>query len=814
MEIDEGIAALKQIIEAYGRLKLQDANEAETRRKVIDAVLEHALGWDYERDINYEVRISEDKQTEFADYILRTATTAIVVEAKKIGQDFELPFDRTSSKLGGVLNEGSVGEAIKQVRDYARKSAHPFAVATNGGAWIVFPAIRTDGISFEETQARIFRSLEDIKDRFVEFWELLSRQRVIEGGLENELFGRSKSFPTRRLISILKEPGFRLGRNRIYEHIEPAVSIALTDEALLDDVNGLKACYVISTERMKYDSRLQMYLSDIKPPLGRKVIRIRKGKSVKHIDKALENSSPSRQQFLLLLGPVGAGKTTFLHYTRKVSAANLIEKKVIWLYVDFKRASQSDSPKDFLFKELLKLLDEDKEFNLSSWDKTIQPAYEELIETLRQGTLKPIYDYKRHVFLQRISELIQDDRRQIFPYVEKILAYASKKWPTFLVVDNVDQLENEELQNKIFVEAQSIARLMRLNVIMSLRDATYLKHRESPVFDAFQVDAVYIDPPQIKPVLSRRFIYARKAIEGKRVDIVTDDGKRYQVQNLGVFFEIVAGSLLDKESGFMIEILSAGDVRRGLRLVREFLASGHASADKALHNYLTNGSYHFPIHEVFKGAILGQKKYYREEESALLNIYDAKLGLPLLPLLRLRIVYYLIKKASDATFEGIKFKEISDELYQIGVAHKDAEKVVQDLLYAKAIQTYNGLPLSQDSVLIPTRLGGYFVHDLSRRLMYLEPCILDSIIYDDDAWEKLQDLTQQIEHSVKMDRIDLRMARVECFLQYLLQKDQEWVVKCKRYNLSELWHSEMVKELKPSIESEIEKVKTSAQKWL
>jgi len=51
---------------------------------------------------------------------------------------------------------------------------------------------------------------------------------------------------------------------------------ALTDEALLEDADALKACYVKSSERVKYDSRLKMHLSDSKPFLERKVVRPRK----------------------------------------------------------------------------------------------------------------------------------------------------------------------------------------------------------------------------------------------------------------------------------------------------------------------------------------------------------------------------------------------------------------------------------------------------------------------------------------------------------------------------------------------------------
>ena len=258
IEIDTGYNKLTQLIETFGELKLSLANEAETRKKVIDDILERILGWDPIRDINYETRVSEDGKTTFADYLISTATTGILIEAKKAGKTFELPTGKASAILGGVLSEGEVGKAIRQVRDYARKSSVPYAVATNGSTWIVFPAIRTDRVTFEQTRAVIFRNLGDIKNRFVEFWELLSRQRVIEGNLESALFGVEKTTAKRRLIAILKEPGFRLGRNRVYEYIEPAVTTALTDEALLEDKDALEACYVKSSERVKYLSLIHI----------------------------------------------------------------------------------------------------------------------------------------------------------------------------------------------------------------------------------------------------------------------------------------------------------------------------------------------------------------------------------------------------------------------------------------------------------------------------------------------------------------------------------------------------------------------------
>jgi hypothetical protein len=388
MRVDEGHKALDALARTYGQLNLADANEAETRLKVIDQVLLAVLGWCKE-DLAVEERVSEDGSTTFADYVVRTAATAFLVEAKRVGAAFCLPAKNTRLKLGGVLKEGEVGDAIRQARDYGRKKAIPFAVVTNGNTWIAFPAVRTDQVPFEESDTRIFRSLDDIKTRFVEFWELLSRERVLDGNLENELIGgRGPDATNHVLRQLLPEPGYRLGRNSLYEHIEPAVAQALSDEALLENADALAACYVKTTERLKFDNRLQMHLRDPAPQLGHQTVRLKTRKNIGRVEERITSTGPSATpRFIVLLGPVGAGKTTFLHYTRKVSAANAIDGKIVWLMSDFKKATTFDNPRTFILGELLAAIESDEEFSLGDWNQTIRSAYAPQIDALRRGPL-------------------------------------------------------------------------------------------------------------------------------------------------------------------------------------------------------------------------------------------------------------------------------------------------------------------------------------------------------------------------------------------------------------------------------------------
>ncbi|MCI0564114.1 MAG: type I restriction enzyme HsdR N-terminal domain-containing protein, partial [Nitrososphaera sp.] len=548
--VDRGHQSLSGLAEVYRRARLSDASEADTRVKVIDSILRGVLYWT-ESDITREERSSEDGTSHFVDYVLRTANVQILIEAKRAGTAFVLPNNRTSGSLGGWLSSGELGEAIRQARDYCRRKAVPFAVVTNGAAWIVFPAVRTDGVAFEDCQARVFRGIEDIEERFVEFWELLSRQRVVEGNLEAELLSQERDIWSSRLLSIVAEPGYRLGRNALYELIEPAVSIALSDESLLSDAIALEACYIKTSERARFDARLKMYLTDLRPPLGRPSVRVGSRKARKSVERAIgEVTTASSPKFILVLGPVGAGKTTFLAYTRNVSGRMLIENKLLWLYVDFKKATAADNARDFIYQELLRLIDEDTDFKLGDWEHTIRPSYRSTIDSLERGALHPLKRADPAEFERRISEMIFKDRTDDKQaYVDRILKRAISMNPGYLVIDNVDQISDDEAQSATFVEAQALAKRVGINVIMSLRASTYLRHRDSPAFNAFQNETIFVDPPSLIPVLSHRFAYAQHLLAGHSGNLLTEHGARVPIEDLGGFFSIISKSLLGDDAG-------------------------------------------------------------------------------------------------------------------------------------------------------------------------------------------------------------------------------------------------------------------------
>jgi predicted type IV restriction endonuclease len=92
----------QEILSLAKEIFSKNANEFETRKKLIDVILESVLGWGFQ-DISYEERVSEDGNTTFADYIIRTADVAILVEAKRVSANFVFNSSKRKVKLIGSI---------------------------------------------------------------------------------------------------------------------------------------------------------------------------------------------------------------------------------------------------------------------------------------------------------------------------------------------------------------------------------------------------------------------------------------------------------------------------------------------------------------------------------------------------------------------------------------------------------------------------------------------------------------------------------------------------------------------------------------
>lgn len=782
--------SIPQILEQHAQIALADANEAETRLKVIERVLFEVLGWTHD-DVSVEEHVSEDNASSYADYIVRTAGSAFVVEAKKVGATFSDVPNVRRRRLTASFVSGALGEAIVQARDYARKKGIPFAVVTNGAAWVAFPATRVDQVSFADSSAVIFPSLQSaLQEDFAEFSHLLSRSEVIAGSLEAELLGRAEDqLGARRLNHYHSNRGSPGVRNPLYPLIEEAIVTAFTDSIIDKDPDLLGKCYVQTPERIKFDRQINMYISRAQQVFRRPPIRPLQRRESRDLRETIEQSRVSaRPLAILVLGTVGAGKTTFLHYTRHVSSASYFQKSDSgpyphWIHIDFRDLGPGGSVLEFLYRGLRDYSADD--WFLSNYEQCVRPAYRDQIRALRDGPLKVLGDESK------INEKLADylaAQSQTNDYLDRLLTYAATKAPVFLVIDNIDQFESLELQSRIFSESVALAHRNRMNLVLCLRDATFVRHRSSPTFDAFDFTPVAIDAPAIPAVLSKRFFLARQLLSGKSGKFIAENGARVEVGDLAIVADLISSSVLGTNIGTIIDILATSDVRLALRMTREFLESGYSNPGRAINVYRDTGKYVLPRHEALRSVLLGNHPVYSEEFSILANPFDARLSRTTHQMLRLFILTALVTMSSKSDFRYADGGDIRDALKEIGFGDSATKKVLEDLCTARFIFTSAHGEPTLGSSFYPSRLGGLVVRFLIADATFLEAVMMDTFIPNAADWDELRALSEEIDSQRNViARLKLRQDRIKTFSRAIHTQYKTVLEEVRRRALSQDW---------------------------
>lgn len=806
----------RAILHAFHNVKLNEANEASTRLKVIDRVLREVLGW-LDEDISPEEHVTEDKSTTYSDYILRTANAAIVVEAKKAGAAFNVSAGNRRVKLSNAFLESELGEAIIQARDYARKFSIDFAVATNGGTWAIFPAQRHDQVKFHDSTALVFWSLDEaLNTAYGEFYDLLSRDAVISGSLENSLLGRPENqVENRKLGSYFVSNASRI-HNPVFHIIENEIMTAFSDSIVNLDESSFERCYVAAPESIKFDHKIRMHINRRDSGINGKILRPMKDRDAGELYARVKAATTEKKPLaMLLLGTVGAGKTTFLHYMRKIRLSEIFERSSnsnhpYWLHLDFLTNPSNISAADFIYSSVLEYVNSDP--FLSDFDKCIKFAYEDEIRALRNGPLKMLAGSEDEIN-KRVADLIFKEYQEKSPYVDRIIKHITKKSTFFLVIDNVDQIEDESAQSTLFTEALTIARKLSLNLVLCIRQSTFAKHRNSPAIDAFDFEAVQIDPPRIGSVISKRFGLVRHMAEGRKGEFIAENGAKVRVDNATQIVDLLQGSVLGTEIGTRIEVLATEDIRLALRMTREFLERGYSNPGRAIEYHRQTGGYVLPRHEAFRAIMLGTRTVYSEDFSPIANPFDARISVTAAQPLRLFVLSAIVAYATENNFRFIDGSMIHENLRKIGFGDGYTIRILQDLTRHRFVFTANHGEASIGSSFVPSRLGGYIIRDLIANFTFLENTLFDTYIADAAVWNKLRTLSYEIDSERNIvKKIRHRIDRVQIFYDYMHNLISPLIVEAQKRGLPSQWCTDALSERKADFRRELTRVLASARR--
>lgn len=766
-------------------------SESDTRAKIIDRILREVCGWP-ENDLTREEHVARG----YMDYCLSLRGRGFIcVEAKKAGIPFTFPLDKThkSHKLSGaILTKPDIKEAITQVRGYCDDAGIRYAIATNGYAWIVFRAIRED-IPWREGTARIFPTLEFIIDNFTDFWNLLSYDAICAGSLDGE-FG-SPLRPGRnlyRVIDRLFNADLPLQRNRLHAQLHPLIKTVFEDIAEQDHVEVLQSCYVHSKSLLIVAQDIDCVITDAIPHFLKKEgteqlvpNRHDAGSFGTALSAALRSD---KGQLFLLLGGIGSGKSTFLKRYQKTVGKEALKANTFWFYIDFLEAPLSaDKLEHYVWSTVLDQIRSRYGSSDIEVRTNIKKAFEDKIALLTETLLRPLHPSSRD-FEKALSPHLDEWQKDTTSYVPRLLKVATMlhEKKIVLFIDNVDQL-SPPYQASIFLLAQRVTRLIGSITIVALREESYYAASVQKTFTAYTNRKFHIASPHFRRLIGSRIHFAIDLLKGNKTlpAQILSSGIPIDRQSIQEFLQVVENSLFgrNKHIARFVEAICFGNMRSALQMFTTFLVSGATDVDKILHIYNRDGAYFIAFHEFLKSVMLGERQYYKESQSPIMNVFDCGTQKNSSHFTAIRILSLLLSHRGESTEEGQGYFEISKALSHFEDLFDNGEDVIRTLNRLVKWQLIEVNTKSIDSIagashVRATSAGWYYSSHLVRSFAYLDLVLQDTPINNEKTVDQLKRSVHEVDNlgdreDQKLQRMGVRFDRVQAFLNYLEEEEQQ-----------------------------------------
>ncbi len=601
--------------------------EADTRVKIIDVLLKDVLGWD-EGAIRRETRSAGADDDGYIDYTLVSECNRFLVEAKRSGVYFNMPVGgRMKARSDGVIARSrDLSRAIEQVRSYCLQQVMPVGIVSNG---LQLAAVLVHKQPVGTYDVLLFSGLEAIDQQFILFWNILSpwtnAQRELEAALATQVLRDPPQFQ-RRVLDDITRRDESISRNPIDAHLRPHIQRYFSDMTEAGKEAVLRECFCDTPRQQQYEKQLGVFLAASPAAVDRPIERVETqrryaGKFGERYQEAVQAGSA----VFLLVGGVGAGKTTFIHRFFRFILDESTQARTIWLYVDFTRTpSEEHDAEAFATSELLRELREKfgTELGLEEFG-TLQRVYESEIAGCGRALGRPF-----------TSMIVSSTRRKWGSSSRSACGTTMRIWqhscvtsvsgtPVCLILDNADQL-GSEFQREAILVAFRKARVYGTVVLLSLREETYWRHRTLEPLDAYQSAVYYITPPTLEELLSKRLQMLRREHGDEIMELPSSAGLRVSGIKLAEFMGIVVDSLLgeDRTNLTTLEALAAQNMRRALDMFGTFLSSGHTNTDEYIRTYIEHGSYLIPNHALIRSLALGDRRYYDSQRSHVANLYS------------------------------------------------------------------------------------------------------------------------------------------------------------------------------------------------
>lgn len=809
-------------LEILGDLKknYNDAslNEAETRFKIIDTILNEVLDWP-KSPISVELHINGNR----ADYVLngKNKKPLLVLESKKNGTYFDLPLNGNSKNgfqkilVETLITDKEIKKAINQVKEYAEDLQAPFASICNGKVWIIFrlpPTLKP----WKKLSAFVIRDIDYFIDNLTHAINTLGHESVVSNNSLSLNIGVSKKtfseiFYPKNNITAYNTP---VNSNK-YAGSLNSLSRKFLGPIPETDTEFMDACYV--TNKGKYDNLqkdVQGFLHDSLTPyfknLGFRDFTDNNQGGAFGYRIAETVKKENLHNVMILFGGRGAGKSTFLkRFLFSIKPIEIVMYSHVVLVGLLQAAQTRAELTSEIWNGILDKIDTDN-LKKASREELLELFANEY-EIYKKQILAGL-DEKSSEYQRLVREFILQKSNDTKLFCEKIsMKWKDKNKSLIIFIDNMDQL-TPELQDICFLTAVEVAEKLGCLVIVSMREERYYEAQSRGVLDAYQSPGFHLSSPVIPEVVIKRIDYILEKLK-YTIDLDTEFGIKNttELNTLDAFFNICKNQLKRKTSplSYFLRYATHGDVRQALEFFKGFLTSGYTNIDEMA----PHSDWVFQVHQVIKPMMIPARFFYDERKSKIPNIYQLRNDVDSSHFTGLRLLNILHNRVSDKGNSGFidaKFLiQIFDEKFD---AKTDCINHIDLYLEKGLIESSNRLEKFSDDIhqIKLTALGNYLYEYLAFNFAYLDLTCLDCGVFKEELNNHfVKSASEELNLYYQRDfmsRIEVRIERAEKFISYLTELEEQEFLDL---NLDSS-EPKFTSKLKDKIDAQIQKIRRSA----
>jgi nitrate reductase NapAB chaperone NapD len=299
-------------------------------------------------------------------------------------------------------------------------------------------------------------------------------------------------------------------------------------------------------------------------------------------------------------------------------------------------------------------------------------------------------------------------------------------------------------------------------------------------------------------MILKRLEYTQKIVRNADISSLLLRITPAEVEDLAKYLYIINGSLITKNTQsrkivHFIDSVSVGNMREALRMFNNFIVSGNTNVDEIFEKHAQSGSYQIAYHQFVKSIMLGEYRYYLQNRSHIMNVFDLDTSLTDSHFNLLRLLRYLAERTNKRSVIGRGYVEIAELIVVASGVFIKKEVVIDSLLrlsYYNLVEYDNQSKTQIDSATYVkiTPSGKYYLTNLKQEFVYLDSVFVDTPVSDRATFDYVRNFSNSTD-------LEKRLSRTRKFVDYLYNSENEEFREHPEYLSNEFTNKKFAKDV-------------------